>query len=131
MSQDTPEVKKVTLQNSPVEKEPVAKNNSASESPGKDIQENLIIFETVDSGPMKGSQSIVAPTETAQEISQQPSETTAIPSVAANPTTTQTPQPSWPKAPDFSLPSAQGKQIDLLSSLGDKTTILVFYRAYF
>ena len=43
------------------------------------------------------------------------------------------PSPSklaWPEAPDFSLPSAQGTQVELSSYKGDKNTILVFYRAY-
>ncbi len=52
-------------------------------------------------------------------------------SVVMQPTpVTPSKQPSWPEAPDFSLPSAQGNQVALSSHEGDKHTILVFYRAY-
>ena len=43
---------------------------------------------------------------------------------------TPVPTPEWPKAPDFSLPSARGNQVELGSYVGQKNIILVFYRAY-
>ena len=50
--------------------------------------------------------------------------------VVMQPTPVTPSKPSWPEAPDFSLPSAQGNQVALSSHEGDKHTILVFYRAY-
>jgi hypothetical protein len=50
--------------------------------------------------------------------------------VVMQPTPATPSKPSWPEAPDFSLPSAQGNQVALSSHEGDKHTILVFYRAY-
>ncbi|MEC9308381.1 MAG: hypothetical protein VX966_02610 [Chloroflexota bacterium] len=55
---------------------------------------------------------------------------TQLPIPTVTPTETPVPTPEWPKAPDFSLPSAGGSQIALESHIGEKNTILVFYRAY-
>ena len=53
-----------------------------------------------------------------------------LPIPTATPTEPPVPTPEWLKAPDFSLPSAGGSQIALESYIGEKNTILVFYRAY-
>jgi len=55
---------------------------------------------------------------------------TQLPIPTITPSQTPVPTPEWPKAPDFSLPSALGNQIALESYIGEKNTILVFYRAY-
>ena len=51
-----------------------------------------------------------------------------VPTVAS--IETPVPTPEWPKAPDFSLPSARGNQVALESYIGQNNIILVFYRAY-
>ncbi len=106
--------------------EPVSENEEVDENTGQN-QENTPIYPVSTATPKASS--------ITQKLTEDTTSDTLVPAAPTEPAVIQpTPapplKPAWPEAPDFSLPSAQGSQVELSSYKGDKHTILVFYRAY-
>ena len=107
------------------------KKQSVSAEQYRNSNEKLFSEQTTNSEPVEDRSDPTISDNESPDSTPDPKPTpTQLPIPTAIPAETPIPTPEWPKAPDFSLPSAGGSQIALESYIGEKNTILVFYRAY-
>ena len=140
----TPEPEPDTQQNIITKKDSISLENTLAEAYEDNSAEPLIQnddeSENTDQNQVNASINSASTTTPeaspiAQKLSEDTNSDSSMPVSPTEPTIIQpTPappaKPSWPEAPDFSLPSVQGNQVSLSSHEGNKHTILVFYRAY-